>query len=130
MSPLLLADVPLDTAFSCQELFGPAAPVFVFDDEDEVLHAANNTDMGLASYVYTENFGRATRVTEGLEYSVVGLNSALPSVAYAPMAAGSTAGWGVKGRASEWKSSWSGSTSQLNCKGDFACPLSSVKTFG
>ncbi|QSO49301.1 NAD-dependent succinate-semialdehyde dehydrogenase [Alicyclobacillus mengziensis] len=97
VSPVLLADVPLDTAFSCQELFGPAAPVFVFDDEDEVLHAANNTDMGLASYLYTEGFGRATRVTEGLEYGVVGLNSALPSVAYAPMGGWKHSGMGREG---------------------------------
>ena len=97
LSPILLEGAPLDTGFACQELFGPVAPVFKFSDEEEVLYAANNTDMGLASYVYTSNFGRATRVTEALEYGIVGLNSALPSVAYAPMGGWKHSGLGREG---------------------------------
>ncbi|QQE80483.1 NAD-dependent succinate-semialdehyde dehydrogenase [Alicyclobacillus sp. SO9] len=96
-SPVLLENVPSDTAFSCQELFGPAAPVFKFTDEDEVVRRANSTDMGLAAYVYTTLFDRSTRVTEGLEYGIVGLNSALPSVAYAPMGGWKHSGLGREG---------------------------------
>jgi succinate-semialdehyde dehydrogenase / glutarate-semialdehyde dehydrogenase len=97
MSPVLLENVPMNAPFGCQELFGPVAPIFRFDDEQEVIQAANDTDMGLASYVYTQNFSRATRVTEELQYGIVGLNSALPSVAYAPMGGWKHSGIGREG---------------------------------
>lgn len=97
VSPVLLENVPLDTAFACDELFGPAAPVFKFTDEDEVIQLANDTDMGLASYLYTNQLDRSTRVTEALEYGIVGLNNALPSVAYAPMGGWKHSGLGREG---------------------------------
>lgn len=96
-APVLLGNVPLDTSFACDELFGPAAPVFKFTDEDEVIQLANDTDMGLASYLYTNRLDRSTRVTEALEYGIVGLNNALPSVAYAPMGGWKHSGLGREG---------------------------------
>ncbi|WP_029421356.1 NAD-dependent succinate-semialdehyde dehydrogenase [Alicyclobacillus macrosporangiidus] len=97
LSPILLEDVTAETGFACEELFGPAAPIFRFREEEEVIACANSTDMGLAAYVYTESHARATRVTEALEYGIVALNHALPSVAFAPMGGWKRSGLGREG---------------------------------
>ncbi len=97
MSPMLLTDVPADTVFARDELFGPCAPVFTFREEDEVIQLANDTEMGLAAYVFTSHVARATRVTEALEYGIVGLNHALASVAFAPMGGFKLSGLGREG---------------------------------
>ncbi len=97
ISPVLLGDVSLNTRFASEELFGPAAPVFRFQEEDEVIQAANDTEMGLAAYVYTNRYDRSTRVTEALECGIIGLNNALPSVAFAPMGGWKKSGLGREG---------------------------------
>ena len=60
-------------AFARQEIFGPLAPVFRFDTEGQAIAAANNTEYGLAAYLYTRDLGRAFRVSEALEYGMSGL---------------------------------------------------------
>ncbi len=97
MPPMLLANVSSGTAFACDELFGPCAPVFSFRDEEEVIEMANDTNMGLAAYAFTSDAARATRVTESLDYGIVGLNHALPSVAFAPMGGFKMSGIGREG---------------------------------
>lgn len=78
--PTLLLDANEDMLVAREETFGPVAPFFLFDTEEEVIARANNSDYGLAAYAFTQNIGRAVRVYEGLEYGIVGLNDALPTV--------------------------------------------------
>lgn len=80
----VLADVPEDTLCMNEETFAPVAPVSVFDEEDEVIRRANDTDYGLAAYVFTENLNRAWRVAEALEAGTVGVNDAVPSTSQCP----------------------------------------------
>lgn len=97
IAPMLLGNVPPNTSFGCSELFGPAAPIFRFHEEDEVIAAANGTDMGLAGYVYTHDYARSIRVTEALECGIVGHNTPLPSVSFTPMGGHKKSGLGREG---------------------------------
>lgn len=67
-----------------EEIFGPLAPVFSFKSEDEVVDAANNCEVGLAAYVYTQDVNRVVRVTETLQFGMVGVNTGVISDAGAP----------------------------------------------
>ncbi len=96
-SPVLLENVSEDTKVAYEEIFGPVSPIFRFQDEDEVIERANRTEMGLAAYVYTARADRGTRVTEALDYGIVGWNHALPSVAFAPMGGWKHSGLGREG---------------------------------
>lgn len=80
----VLADVPEDTLCMKEETFAPVAPVSVFDEEDDVVRRANDTEYGLAAYVFTENLNRAWRVAEALEAGTVGVNDAVPSTSQCP----------------------------------------------
>ncbi len=80
-----------------EETFGPLAPVATFKTEEEVLERANNSIYGLAAYVYTESLSRAIRISEKLEYGIVGLNDALPTVAQAPFGGFKESGLGREG---------------------------------
>ncbi len=82
--PTVLAGVTVDMAVAREETFGPVAPVFRFDTEEEVVAAANATEFGLAAYVFTRDVGRVFRVGEALEYGMVGINSGLISTELAP----------------------------------------------
>jgi succinate-semialdehyde dehydrogenase/glutarate-semialdehyde dehydrogenase len=93
----LLVDVPEQTALAREEVFGPVAGIFPFASEQEALTRANATEMGLAAYLYTENLSRAWRMAEALEAGILGLNNALPSVAYAPMGGMKQSGLGREG---------------------------------
>ncbi|KLU60583.1 succinate-semialdehyde dehydrogenase [NADP(+)] GabD [Peptococcaceae bacterium CEB3] len=97
VAPVIMENVPETTALAKEELFAPVAPLFMFSDEDEVIKKANNTDMGLAAYVYTESLARSTRLTESLKFGIIGLNNALPSVAYSPMGGVKQSGIGREG---------------------------------
>ena len=66
------------------EIFGPVAPIFKFVTEEEAVLTANDCDVGLASYVFTENLNRATRVSELLQFGMVALNTGVVSNAAAP----------------------------------------------
>jgi len=80
-----------------QEIFGPIAPVFKFDTEDEVINMANDTDVGLAGYFYTSDMGRAFRVAEALETGMVGVNEGLLSTEVAPFGGVKESGIGKEG---------------------------------
>ncbi|SDZ65704.1 succinate-semialdehyde dehydrogenase / glutarate-semialdehyde dehydrogenase [Evansella caseinilytica] len=80
-----------------EETFGPLAPVATFDTEEEVIERANNTPYGLAAYIFTENIGRAIRLSEKLEYGIVGVNDGMPSVAQAPFGGWKESGLGREG---------------------------------
>jgi succinate-semialdehyde dehydrogenase/glutarate-semialdehyde dehydrogenase len=96
-APALLADVPDGVALSCEEIFGPVAGVLRFEDEEEAVTRANATEMGLAAYVYTGDVDRAFRLAERIECGILGLNNALPSVAFAPMGGVKQSGLGREG---------------------------------
>lgn len=74
--PTLLSDVTDDMLIASEETFGPVAAVLPFDSEQEVLARANSSEMGLAAYVYTDSLRRALRISENIEYGMVGINTA------------------------------------------------------
>ncbi|WP_330256956.1 NAD-dependent succinate-semialdehyde dehydrogenase [Nocardia sp. NBC_00565] len=82
--PTVLADVPADARILREEVFGPVAAITGFDGEDEGVAAANDTEFGLAAYIYTTNLSRAIRVAESLESGMVGVNRGIISDVAAP----------------------------------------------
>jgi succinate-semialdehyde dehydrogenase/glutarate-semialdehyde dehydrogenase len=95
--PTVLGDVPKDSRLLDEEIFGPVAPVVGFDDEDEAIAAANDTEYGLVAYVYTSDIKRAFRVIEKLETGMVGLNQGMVSNAAAPFGGVKASGFGREG---------------------------------
>lgn len=95
--PTILTGVTSDMAVATEETFGPLAPLFKFDTEAEVLAAANDTEFGLASYFYSTDHARVWRVSEALEYGMVGVNTGLISTAEAPFGGVKTSGLGREG---------------------------------
>ena len=95
--PTVLSDVPKEADLRYEEIFGPVAPVFSFDSEEEAIAAANDTEYGLVAYVYTSNLSRALRVIEGLEVGMVGLNQGMVSSAAAPFGGVKQSGFGREG---------------------------------
>jgi len=83
--------------FMKEEIFGPVAPVFKFENEDEAVALANDTEFGLACYVYTGNLGRAFRVMEGLAYGMVGVNEGIITTVEAPFGGVKESGIGREG---------------------------------
>jgi len=79
------------------ETFGPLAPVFRFTEEAEAIRMANDTEFGLASYIYTQNLSRAWRVSEALEYGMVGINEGLISTEVSPFGGIKESGCGREG---------------------------------
>jgi succinate-semialdehyde dehydrogenase/glutarate-semialdehyde dehydrogenase len=95
--PTVLNEVPKEADLRYEEIFGPVAPVFSFDSEEEAIAAANDTEYGLVAYVYTSNFARALRVVEGLEVGMAGLNQGMVSNAAAPFGGVKQSGFGREG---------------------------------
>ncbi|TVX95739.1 NAD-dependent succinate-semialdehyde dehydrogenase [Mycolicibacterium porcinum] len=93
----VLADVPADARILKEEIFGPVAPITGFDTEDEGVAAANNTEYGLAAYVYTQSLDRALRVAEGIQSGMVGINRGVISDAAAPCGGIKESGFGREG---------------------------------
>ncbi|MEP6799666.1 MAG: NAD-dependent succinate-semialdehyde dehydrogenase, partial [Lapillicoccus sp.] len=85
VSPALLGDVSDTSRLATEEVFGPVAAVFRFQDDHEALRRANATEMGLAGYIWSRDVSRCWTLAEHLEAGIVGVNNALPSVAFAPM---------------------------------------------
>lgn len=95
--PTILSGVTQDMKVAKEETFGPLAPVFKFTSEEEVIQYANDTEFGLASYFFTQNFSRAMRVSDALEYGMVALNTGLLSNAAAPFGGVKQSGLGREG---------------------------------
>ncbi|MBL1405497.1 MAG: succinate-semialdehyde dehydrogenase (NADP(+)) [Hyphomicrobiales bacterium] len=95
--PTILADVTQDMLIASEETFGPVAPLFKFTTEDEVVEMANDTEFGLASYVFTNDVSRVWRVSEALEYGMVGINTGAISTAQAPFGGIKSSGIGREG---------------------------------
>ncbi|MDO4255279.1 MAG: NAD-dependent succinate-semialdehyde dehydrogenase [Kocuria sp.] len=98
-APTVLTNVPEDARVSCEEIFGPVAPVITFTDEDDAVRIANTTEYGLASYVFTEDYRRAYRVADRLEFGLMGLNVGVISNAAAPFGGVKQSGVGREGGA-------------------------------
>ncbi len=95
--PTILTDVTSDMAVATEETFGPVAPMFKFETESEVVAASNDTEFGLASYFYSRDMARVWRVSEALEYGMVGVNTGLISTAEAPFGGVKMSGLGREG---------------------------------
>lgn len=95
--PTVLRDVPVDAALAKEEIFGPVAPVFRFETEDEAVRLANDTEYGLAAYVYSRDLGRAMRVGGRIESGMIGINRGLMSDPAAPFGGVKQSGLGREG---------------------------------
>lgn len=95
--PTLIADVTADMDVATQETFGPLAAVFKFETEQQAIEMANATEFGLAAYCYTKDLGRAWRMSEQLEYGMVGINKGLISNEVAPFGGIKQSGLGREG---------------------------------
>jgi succinate-semialdehyde dehydrogenase/glutarate-semialdehyde dehydrogenase len=83
-APTVLTNINPSMRLTCEEVFGPVLPLIPFDDEADVIAQANNTEYGLAAYALVRDISTALRVSEALEYGIIGLNDAVPTVPQAP----------------------------------------------
>jgi succinate-semialdehyde dehydrogenase/glutarate-semialdehyde dehydrogenase len=95
--PTILTGVTADMAVAREETFGPVAPLFQFETDEQAIRMADDTDFGLASYFYTRDLARAWRVSEALEYGIVGLNTGIISTEVAPFGGIKQSGLGREG---------------------------------
>jgi succinate-semialdehyde dehydrogenase/glutarate-semialdehyde dehydrogenase len=95
--PIVLGDATTDMLLASEETFGPVAPLFRFETEEEAIELANGTPFGLAAYFYTENLKRSWRITEALDFGMVGLNTGLISTEVAPFGGVKQSGLGREG---------------------------------
>jgi succinate-semialdehyde dehydrogenase/glutarate-semialdehyde dehydrogenase len=96
-APTVVADATPDMLCAREETFGPFAPVFKFETELEAIFAANNTEFGLASYFYSRDIGRIWRVSEALEYGMVGVNVGILATEHVPFGGVKQSGLGREG---------------------------------
>jgi len=95
--PTILTGVTQDMKIASEETFGPVAPLFRFETEEEAIKLANDTIFGLASYFYARDYARITRVEEALEYGIVGVNTGIISTEVAPFGGVKQSGLGREG---------------------------------
>lgn len=95
--PTIITDIRPEMDIASEEIFGPIAPVFTFETEEEVIAQANDTIYGLAAYFYTQNLARSWRVCEGLDYGMVAQNTGLLSTEVAPFGGVKQSGFGREG---------------------------------
>jgi len=95
--PTVLSGITTDMLVAKEETFGPMAPVFKFETEEEAISMANDTEFGLAAYFYSRDIGRIWRVSEGLEYGIVGVNEGIISSEVAPFGGVKESGSGREG---------------------------------
>jgi len=96
-APTILNGVTPDMRIYREEIFGPVAPIITFENEDDVIEMANDTNYGLASYVYTRDISRAMRMFEALRFGIVGINDINPTAAAAPFGGMQESGLGREG---------------------------------
>ncbi|MDK4209116.1 NAD-dependent succinate-semialdehyde dehydrogenase [Corynebacterium accolens] len=97
--PTVISNVSRETRVSQEEIFGPVAPIITFSTEEEALEIANDTEYGLASYVFTEDSDRLWRIADGLEFGLMGFNAGVISNAAAPFGGVKQSGLGREGGA-------------------------------
>ncbi len=97
LPPTIMTGVTQDMQVATDETFGPFAPLFKFEDEDEVIKMANDTIFGLASYFYAKDLSRVYKVAEALEYGIVGVNTGIISTEVAPFGGVKQSGLGREG---------------------------------
>ncbi|SFN21829.1 succinate-semialdehyde dehydrogenase / glutarate-semialdehyde dehydrogenase [Candidatus Pantoea varia] len=97
VQPTVLGEVTSSMRIAHEETFGPVAPLFIFDDEEEAIAMANDTPYGLGAYFFTENIRRAWRVAEALEFGMVGFNTGAISLEVAPFGGVKLSGIGREG---------------------------------
>jgi len=95
--PVVLGGATTEMLLASEETFGPVAPLFRFESEEEAIEIANGTPFGLAAYFYTQNLSRSWRVTEALEFGMVGLNTGAISTEVAPFGGVKQSGIGREG---------------------------------
>ena len=95
--PTVLGDVDADMTVAADETFGPVAPLIRFSSETDAIRMANDTPFGLAAYFYARDFGRIFRVSEALEFGMVGINAGLISTEVAPFGGIKQSGIGREG---------------------------------
>ena len=96
-NPTVITDISSDMDIASEEIFGPIATIFTFKDEADVIRQANDTIYGLAAYFYSGSYARSWRVTEGLEYGIIGHNTGLISTEVAPFGGVKQSGFGREG---------------------------------
>ncbi|MGP5438576.1 NAD-dependent succinate-semialdehyde dehydrogenase [Psychrobacter faecalis] len=96
-NPTVITDISSDMDIAHEEIFGPIATIFTFKDEADVIRQANDTIYGLAAYFYSGSYARSWRVTEGLEYGIIGHNTGLISTEVAPFGGIKQSGFGREG---------------------------------
>ena len=95
--PTILDNVSGDMLITTEETFGPVAPIITFENDEEVVRLANQSQYGLASYFYSRDIGRIWKVAEALEYGIVGVNSGIISNEVAPFGGVKQSGLGREG---------------------------------
>ena len=96
-APTILSDVNPNMIIYREETFGPVAPVIFYDDESQLLEMANDTNYGLAAYVYTRDISKAFKMFEGLNFGIIGINDINPTAAAAPFGGMKESGLGREG---------------------------------
>ena len=96
-APTILSKVTEEMIIYRQETFGPIAPVITYNDDDDLLALANDTQYGLAAYVYTQDIKTALRLFEGLNFGIIGINDINPTAAAAPFGGMKESGLGREG---------------------------------
>ncbi|QED48979.1 NAD-dependent succinate-semialdehyde dehydrogenase [Cytobacillus dafuensis] len=96
-APTILSGINKEMKIFSEETFGPVAPIIIFDSDEEVMQMANDTNYGLAAYVYTNNLSRAMRAFEELNFGIIGINDINPTSAAAPFGGMNESGLGREG---------------------------------
>ena len=96
-SPTVLTGVPADAALAREEIFGPVAPITTFSDDEQAVRLANDTEYGLVAYAFTTDLGRTIRVSEALQFGMVGINQGIVSNPAAPFGGVKQSGFGREG---------------------------------
>ena len=97
IEPTILCNVTDDMRIFREEIFGPIAPIYKFSTEEEAIKMANDTEFGLAAYLYTKDQGKSWRVSEAIDYGLVGVNETAITSAFIPFGGMKESGQGREG---------------------------------